>query len=219
MSRGYSFRCISILSIMSFIICDRKFSVTISAEISVSVCVSVSVQFKLSVSAKISVQNATKNRNMKTLFSNNRRSILHFIKISERNRKKTFTPTNSLIIFKLKSNQIQNRTLNYALVPHTQILKSCSYNNRGGIFSQIWKSFTARLQLVSISERAFCWYFQLGTSFRMVVHRKRRALNDFRLQISRFYKILYHRCHRTFVKISPCYQNIGFSSTDAKTQF
>ncbi len=47
---------------------DRKFSV--SAEISVSVLVLflVSVWFKLLVSAKISVQNATKNRSMKTIF-------------------------------------------------------------------------------------------------------------------------------------------------------
>jgi hypothetical protein len=51
---------------------DRKFSVSVSvsAEISVSVLVSVSVSvyFKLSVSAEISVQNATENRNLKTIF-------------------------------------------------------------------------------------------------------------------------------------------------------
>jgi hypothetical protein len=53
-------------------ISDRKFSVSVSvsAEISVSVLVSVSVSvyFKLSVSAEISVQNATENRNLKTIF-------------------------------------------------------------------------------------------------------------------------------------------------------
>jgi hypothetical protein len=73
---------------------DRKFSVSVSvsAEISVSVWVSVSVSvwFKLSVSAEISVQNATENRNMKTLFPNNIRSFLRaFYRIFPKsNRKK-----------------------------------------------------------------------------------------------------------------------------------
>ncbi len=73
---------------------DRKFSVSVSVsvstKISVSVLVSVSVWFKLSVSAEISVQNATENRNTKTLFSNNRRSFLRaFPRIfQKRNRKK-----------------------------------------------------------------------------------------------------------------------------------